>query len=183
MATSKERQQEHATHIAMKTPPRVDALTVNNGAVQRSRVDKFSVAFNEVVTLPANPADAFVLTRTGPGSPTGTVTLAGTVDNSAGYTKVNLTMSAGALYTAGSLIDGRYQVKVVASKVTDSTGLTLDGNVDGIVDQTDILNWTKFHKSGSSWYDFPVNGLYDGLTNTQDLNIIQQNLGRTCRPR
>jgi hypothetical protein len=58
-----------------------------------------------------------------------------------------------------------------------------DGNVDGIVNQQDIDNWTLFHKSGSSWYDFPVNGIYDGLTNSQDLKIIQDHLGQTCPPR
>ncbi|MBV8865939.1 MAG: sulfatase-like hydrolase/transferase [Acidobacteriaceae bacterium] len=65
-----------------------------------------------------------------------------------------------------------------------------DGNVDGVVDQRDIQNWTKFHKSGSSWYDFPMangmydpNGVYDGFTDNKDLTVIQQHLGQTCPPR
>ncbi len=76
-----------------------------------------------------------------------------------------------------------------------------DGNVDGIVNQQDINNWTLFHKTGStgvtkptssSWYDFPMkngvfapppDGAYDGFTGTDDLKLIQGNLGRTCPPR
>jgi len=60
-----------------------------------------------------------------------------------------------------------------------------DGNVDGVVDNLDISNWNRFHKSGSSWYDFDLtstNG-YDGQTNQADLNYIMQNLGRTCPAR
>ncbi|MBV9498153.1 MAG: sulfatase-like hydrolase/transferase, partial [Acidobacteriaceae bacterium] len=76
-----------------------------------------------------------------------------------------------------------------------------DGNVDGVVNQKDIKNWTLFHKSGStgtttptssSWYDFPMkngvftpppDGVYDGFTGMDDLKVIQENLGRTCPPR
>jgi arylsulfatase A-like enzyme len=58
-----------------------------------------------------------------------------------------------------------------------------DGNVDGVVNQKDIMKWTLFHKSGSSWYDFPVNGEYNGFTDNGDLQIIQANLGQTCQPR
>jgi hypothetical protein len=56
-----------------------------------------------------------------------------------------------------------------------------DGNVDGIVNRKDIKNWFLFHNSGSSWYDFPVNGLYDGVTNEQDLRIILRHFGRPVR--
>lgn len=74
-----------------------------------------------------------------------------------------------------------------------------DGNVDGIVNQQDLNNWALFHKSGStgttiptssSWYDFPMkngvfdpDGVRDGFTGMNDLNVIQGNLGRTCPPR
>jgi arylsulfatase A-like enzyme len=59
-----------------------------------------------------------------------------------------------------------------------------DGNVDGVVDQKDIRNWTLFHKSGSSWYDFPdANGIYDGVTDRVDLKVILEHLGKTCPPR
>jgi hypothetical protein len=57
-----------------------------------------------------------------------------------------------------------------------------DGNDDGVVDATDIANWQMFNGMGSSWYDFPT-PTYDGQTDSGDLNVILNNLGRTCRPR
>lgn len=61
-----------------------------------------------------------------------------------------------------------------------------DGNMDGIVDQKDISNWALYQKSGSSWYDyypFSVTKAYDGLTNSNDLAVIKQYLGKTCPAR
>jgi arylsulfatase A-like enzyme len=66
-----------------------------------------------------------------------------------------------------------------------------DGNSDGLVNQTDIRNWNFYFtkKSGqSSWYDFPTldsNGIevYDGTTDRQDLQVIQNNFGKRCQPR
>lgn len=50
-----------------------------------------------------------------------------------------------------------------------------DGNSDGVVDQEDIDNYTQLSAEWgeSSMYDFN----HDGLTNAQDLAIIQANLG------
>ncbi|MFT0546692.1 sulfatase-like hydrolase/transferase [Allopusillimonas ginsengisoli] len=56
-----------------------------------------------------------------------------------------------------------------------------DGNLDLVVDNTDIENWKHFNTSNggkSSWYDFN----HDGLTDEADLAIIRQNLGKDCRP-
>ncbi|TEA77721.1 sulfatase-like hydrolase/transferase [Allopusillimonas ginsengisoli] len=56
-----------------------------------------------------------------------------------------------------------------------------DGNLDLVVDDTDIENWKHFHTTNgghSSWYDFN----HDGMTDNADLKIIQQNLGKDCRP-
>jgi hypothetical protein len=59
-----------------------------------------------------------------------------------------------------------------------------DGNEDKKVNQLDVKNWQRFSSvvnengvlGGSSWYDFNL----DGLTNGDDLLIIQQNLGANC---
>ncbi len=61
-----------------------------------------------------------------------------------------------------------------------------DGNLDKVVDSQDIANWVYFRTlSGgkSSWYDFSINGVYDGFTDDKDLTIIQQNLGTNCLKR
>ncbi|MBB5214203.1 sulfatase-like hydrolase/transferase [Parapusillimonas granuli] len=57
-----------------------------------------------------------------------------------------------------------------------------DGNMDGVVDGKDLDEWGRIaHAWGlSSVYDFVVNGLRDGLTNTADAGVIQNNLGKTC---
>jgi len=56
-----------------------------------------------------------------------------------------------------------------------------DGNLDLLVNDEDVQNWKRFSSANggkSSWYDFN----HDGLTNEADLAIIQQNMGKDCRP-
>lgn len=57
-----------------------------------------------------------------------------------------------------------------------------DGNRDGVVNGEDLTQWGRIaHAWGlSSVYDFMVNNVLDGLTNTVDADIIQNNLGKTC---
>lgn len=57
-----------------------------------------------------------------------------------------------------------------------------DGNRDGVVDVKDLAEWRRIaHEWGlSSVYDFMVDGVFDGLTNSIDEAVIQRNLGRTC---
>jgi hypothetical protein len=53
-----------------------------------------------------------------------------------------------------------------------------DGNGDSVVNRRDLLNWALIANTWgeSSQYDFNL----DGLTNSEDKAIIQQNLGRRC---
>src|SRR5690606_17967536 len=59
-----------------------------------------------------------------------------------------------------------------------------DGNLDGVVDGRDLEEWSRIaHAWGlSSVYDFKIAGYFDGLTNTADAAVIQDNLGRPCTP-
>ncbi len=58
-----------------------------------------------------------------------------------------------------------------------------DGNLDLLVNSVDINNWEIYAFldevgfSESSWYDFN----FDGFTDDEDLEIIEQNLGKNCR--
>jgi hypothetical protein len=112
----------------------VAAVAVNGGASQRSRVTEVTVTFNTVVTFaggPANAAAAFRLTRTGPGTPAGDVTLAVDLSGStAARTVARLTFS-GPLTEFGSLIDGRYTLTVLSAQVS-AGGQPLDGDGDGV---------------------------------------------------
>ncbi len=57
-----------------------------------------------------------------------------------------------------------------------------DGNLDKVVDEQDLKNWTLFNgiattpSPSSSWYDFD----FDGITGASDLLTIQKNLGKRC---
>lgn len=56
-----------------------------------------------------------------------------------------------------------------------------DGNLDLLVNDGDIAGWKQYstlNGGQSSWYDFN----HDGLTNEADLAIIEQNMGKDCRP-
>lgn len=56
-----------------------------------------------------------------------------------------------------------------------------DGNLDLVVNEADVQEWKRFSSANggkSSWYDFN----HDGLTDEADLAIIQQNMGKDCRP-
>lgn len=57
-----------------------------------------------------------------------------------------------------------------------------DGNKDGVVDAKDVSNWSRIANQWglSSVYDFFVNNLLDGKTDTTDGSIVQNNLGKTC---
>jgi hypothetical protein len=58
-----------------------------------------------------------------------------------------------------------------------------DGNLDKRVNGEDLVNWSYFRALSdgtSSWYDFAIDGLYDGLTDTQDVAVIRRNLGTDC---
>src|SRR5690606_5908279 len=57
-----------------------------------------------------------------------------------------------------------------------------DGNIDGVVDAKDLAEWRRIAQAWglSSVYDFMINGVMDGLTNSLDESVIQNNLGKTC---
>ena len=49
------------------------------------------------------------------------------------------------------------------------------------MNEADVQEWKRFSSANggkSSWYDFN----HDGLTDEADLAIIQQNMGKDCRP-
>jgi hypothetical protein len=54
-----------------------------------------------------------------------------------------------------------------------------DGNIDGVVNGQDLMNWLAFRlfaQGASSWYDINM----DGLTDMADLTLIRQYLGTKC---
>src|SRR5262249_22736492 len=114
--------------------PKVGSVVINGGAAQRSRVTQLQVNFDSIVTLPANPADAFQLNRQ---SDNASVTLSASVTTDT-VTHVTLTFTGGAIDGPGapfvapfSLADGRVTLRVLAAQVT-LFGAHLDGAVNGV---------------------------------------------------
>jgi Calx-beta domain len=108
-------------------PPRVQSVVVNGGDAQRSRVTSVAVTFDQIVTLPATPANAFQLFRQIDGAP---VTMSAVVNNSGAGTVATLSFIGGAV-EFGSLADGRYTLIVSAGSVSTVAG-SLDGDNNGV---------------------------------------------------
>lgn len=125
----------------VQAPPTVSKVTINNGDVQRSRVTAVAVTFNQLVSLPLNPADAFQLMRQ---SDSALPTLVANVDNSGQGTVVTLTFSAGPAVDFDSLADGRYTLTVDATKVANPDGTALDGDNNGVGGDDYVLASTPF---------------------------------------
>lgn len=120
-----------AVSLPAATAPVVAAMTVNDGELQRSRVTSLRVTFDRIVDMPSGPATAFVLTRVGPGGPTGSVDLiADTSPSTPTQTIVRLTFIGDLTDGTGSVLEGRYDFRVLASEVSASA-VALDGNGDG----------------------------------------------------
>lgn len=109
-------------------PPTVTGISVNDGLTQRSMVTKLTVTFSEAVNFPSGMAAAFQLARTGPGGPSGAVDLVA-VPSGNTVTLTFANTAAVATDPGGSLIDGAYQLTVVAANVSGPGG-SLDGNGD-----------------------------------------------------
>lgn len=111
--------------VAVVAPPTVTGVVLNAGAAQRSRLTEIRIDFDQVVTLPGNPADAFQLRRQSDSAQVG-LTAVVTTDT---VTHMTLTFT-GAVSEHFSLEDGRYTLTVLAGQVA-SPGGQLDGNGNG----------------------------------------------------
>lgn len=128
-------------------PAKIASSVVNSGAAQRSRVTDLTVTFDEVVTLPGTPAQAFRLARTGPGGPAGNATLSVDLTGSTPTQTIAKLSWAGDPTFAqfGSLIDGLYTFTVFAAQVTDSAGQPLDGDADGAPGSDFVFNLHRLY--------------------------------------
>ncbi|MGV3486424.1 MAG: SdrD B-like domain-containing protein, partial [Planctomycetaceae bacterium] len=101
-----------------------DKILIGNGAAQRSRVETVSIEFDSEVVIQDG---AFIVTKRGDGG--GQVGVSYQFREGSGNRIVDLTFS-GAFVEYGSLVDGNYELRVVASKVNGSEG-HMDGDADG----------------------------------------------------
>jgi subtilisin-like proprotein convertase family protein len=150
-------------------PVKVASVVVNNGDPQRSRVTQVQVNFDQLVTLPANPANAFQLKRQ---SDNAVIGLTASVTNTT-TTSVTLTFS-GPTTEFTSLADGRYTLTVSASQVSNSFG-QLDGNGDGVAGD----DYTLIGAPGTAPSLFRLFGdiTGDGSVNANDFILFRQYFG------
>jgi hypothetical protein len=146
-------------------PATVSAVSVDGGAAQRSMVTSLAVTFSTAVTLPANAASAFTLTRVTDGA---TVAFTASASLVNGLTVVTLGNFTGPATLNGSLADGRYSLSILANQVT-ANGIGLDGNGDGAAGDNYISPTDTFGGSGLHLYRLfgDVNG--DGVVDATDL--------------
>jgi hypothetical protein len=114
--------------LELQPSPRVAGVAVNGGAAQRSRVTDLAVTFAGPVSFAAAPAAAFTLTRDADGA---VVTFTASTTITGGVTTVMLTGFGGSATEGGSLADGRYTLRTLASQVS-ADGQALDGDADGV---------------------------------------------------
>jgi Tol biopolymer transport system component len=126
--------------------PAVQSVRIADGSAQRSVVRSLTVTFDQPVFFAGEPAAAFILT-----SPAGSVQLAA---GSVSGNSVTLTFS-GSLTQFGSLIDGKYTLRVLADQIANIG--PLDGNNDGVGGDDFTFN---FHRL---FGDADGNGFVDAL--------------------
>jgi hypothetical protein len=123
---------DRAVTLTVASAPKVQSVTINDGlSNQHSRVDYLTVTFDTKVDFAGPATDAFEVLRTGPGTPMSAVQIVG-VDTSAStmtQTVAKITFTGG-VTEFGSLIDGNYSLRLLASKISTG-GVALDGNGDG----------------------------------------------------
>jgi hypothetical protein len=180
--------------IDVVNPLTVQSVVVNGGASQRSRVTEITVAFDSVVTFPGDPVTAFRLVRTGPGIPAGGVGLAVDLSGSTATQTIARITFSGPFTEFGSLVDGRYTLRVRSSQ-TSALGLPLAGGdhvtalhrLYGDVTGEGTVNGADFNPFrvafgagvGTPNYraDLDYNG--DGVINGADFNQFRTRFGLT----
>src|SRR5262249_47193292 len=102
-------------------PSRVERVVINDGSAQRSKIDRLTVVFSDVVTL--DPGAIRLVRQLGMRTiPVRRLSLATSVTN--GQTLATLTVRR-RRFPAGSLPDGRYRLVVRGDRVHDRAGRAL----------------------------------------------------------
>mgnify|MGYP001409650749 CR=1 FL=1 len=98
--------------------PQVNAVQVNDGSAQRSRVTSLQITFNTQVNFAGSVASAFTLVRTGGGA----VSFNASASVVNGVTVVLINNFTGTESQFGSLRDGRYTLTALASQISNASG-------------------------------------------------------------
>jgi hypothetical protein len=184
---------EYFLGVGRTTVSTIQAIAIDDGTAQRSRVRSITLTFNG--TIVTAPSSAFHLVRTEDGLAVPVIVSA--ITPIGGQTQILLTFD-GASLDAGSLADGHYTLSIDGSQIIDSNGQAADAagngvvgstrnvsllrffgdtNGDGIVDANDYLTFRAAYLSGDAT---GLNSAYDrdgdGVFTTADLQAFTDNL-------
>jgi hypothetical protein len=110
------------TYNVLQPPPTVQGVNIDDGTAQRSSIRLIQVIFDWPVTFAGNPANAFVIT-----GPNGTVVPSVDLSLSTPTQTVARLTFSGPGTQFGSLVDGNYTLRVVASQIsTGGVSMTAD---------------------------------------------------------
>jgi hypothetical protein len=158
--------------IRIASPPKIEQVLLNGGAVQRSSLDKVRVVFDRVVDLATLTGDPFTIRNVGTGQQ---VTKILSVDDSSGKTIVDILFDPNGMsvMTSGGLVDGNYELIVHANGVS-AAGVALDGDANGLPGGDHLLGAVDgfFRKYG----DHNGNGSVDLL----DFADFRRSFGKTA---
>lgn len=124
---------ERGLEIAVRDLAEVVQVSVNDGAIQRSRVDSLTITFEGEVSV---ASDAFLIRNRATGAAVSYQVASPVFAN--GATTVRLTFS-GVESSLGSLNDGNYELTILADRVFSQDGFGLDSNRDGIAGDDDAF--------------------------------------------
>ncbi len=169
--------------------PRLVDATVNDGTIQRSRVNGLTLQFSEDVSASLALSD-LVLTNLTTGADISTGGMA--LNYSLATNRATLTFPG---LPGQKLPDGRYKLTVFRAGVTNASGnqliadfsfgfhvLTGDANGDAVVNDADLyLVWHDLLKPpGARSLNEDLNG--DGQVTTADIDVIESNYLATMPP-
>lgn len=113
--------------VTIGPPARVESVSINDGAEQRSAVKTLRVVFDSLVDI-TDVESAFTIQHLELGGAVGKDL---TLSSESGKTLADFSFTPGPFVTDfGSLVDGNYQLIIDASKVS-KLGVELDGDADG----------------------------------------------------
>ncbi|MGC4031738.1 MAG: proprotein convertase P-domain-containing protein [Tepidisphaeraceae bacterium] len=135
--------------VSASTPSTVASVVLDDGTVQRSRIRTIDVTVSGTVTTGNIASGAFTLTQTAGSASSPTiyawgVSVLGVSTPAAGQTKISLGFTGSGLVN-GSLADGRYNLLIDGSKITNSTGGLLDAANSGTPGSTRTVSFYKLY--------------------------------------
>ena len=180
-------------------PAEVTGVVVNDGSVQRSRVDSLTVTISGAVTL--DPGAISVIQRSDAGGVTGTSV--GTTYTTAvvgGNTEITISFTSETRNSFGALNDGNYQLTIDHTKVNTGSSPAMaqdyvfgdaesdgfysyfgDMSGDGVVGSNDLLSFRQTYRrsSGVVGYNSALDYDGDGVVGSADLLAFRQHYRRT----